>query len=355
MIALLLASAIAFTITILGTPLAIRRLRARNIGQFIQAEVEGHMHKQGVPTMGGIVIIVAGLVGYTVSHFRIFEITGGFRVDFSMQPFTDTGLLALVAFVGMGIIGFLDDYVKYAKKENQGLSKRWKFGGQLLIAGFFAWGAVSAGVNTELSFVRPLGIDLGPVLYFGLVLLMLTATANAVNITDGLDGLVAGSSALVFGAFVLIAFWQFRNLDLYDVSGSLDLATLAAALTGAVLGFLWWNSAPAKIFMGDTGSQALGGGLAALALLTNTQLLLLIIGGLYVMETGSVILQVASFRLFGRRIFKMAPIHHHFELQGWPETTVIVRFWIMAGIAVALGVGLFYADFVVATEGGVLP
>ena len=210
----------------------------------------------------------------------------------------------------------------------------------------FAWGATEAGVSTELSFVRPLGIDLGPVLFFLLVLFMLTATANGVNLTDGLDGLVAGSSALVFGAFVLIAFWQSRNPSFYNVDGALDLAVFSAAVLGSALAFLWWNAAPAKIIMGDTGSHAIGGAMAALAILTNTQLLLIILGGLYVMETVSVIMQVVSFRAFGRRIFRMAPIHHHFELKGWPETTVIIRFWILSGIMVAVGIGIFYADWV---------
>ncbi len=344
MISLLLSSAFAFILVILVTPLGIKALRKRNIGQFIQAEVEGHMHKQGVPTMGGVVIIIGIVVGYVLSHFKFFTFGNGFA--FSVQAIDDKALLAVFALVGMGLIGFADDFVKYARKRNAGLSKRWKFSGQLLVAVIFAWGASRAGVSHELSFVRPLGIDLGPVLFFVLVLFMLTATANGVNLTDGLDGLVAGSSALVFGAFVLIGFWQSRNPSFYNVDGALDLAVFAAAVVGAVLAFLWWNASPAKIIMGDTGSHALGGAMAALALLANTQLLLVILGGLYVMETVSVILQVFSFRVFGRRIFKMAPIHHHFELKGWPETTTIVRFWIISGMMVAVGVGLFYADWV---------
>jgi phospho-N-acetylmuramoyl-pentapeptide-transferase len=176
-----------------------------------------------------------------------------------------------------------------------------------------------------------------------------------VNLTDGLDGLAAGSGGLVFGAFVLIAFWQFSNSGFYQVEGALDLAVLAGAVVGATLGFLWWNAAPARIFMGDVGSQAIGGALAALALLTNTHLLLIILGGLYVMITLSVILQVFTFKMWGKRIFLMAPIHHHFELKGWPETTIIVRFWILAGLGVAVGVGVFYGDFLRATNGGVLP
>ncbi len=352
MISLLLSSAFAFVLVIFVTPIAIRILRRRNIGQFIQSEVEGHMHKQGVPTMGGVIIVCGAAIGYLLAHFKVFTFGSGF--GFSSQEMSDKALLGLFALIGMAIIGFADDYTKYARKRNEGLSKRWKFGGQLIIAGVFAWGATAAGVSTDLSFTRPLGIDLGPVLFFVLVLLMLTATANAVNLTDGLDGLVAGSSALAFGAYVLIAFWQSRNPSFYQVDGSLDLAIFAAAVLGAALAFLWWNAAPAKIIMGDTGSHALGGALAALALLTNTQMLLLIIGGLYVVETLSVIAQIISFRGFERRVFLMAPIHHHFELKGWPETTVIIRFWILSGIMVAMGVGLFYADWV-AGPGSIVP
>jgi phospho-N-acetylmuramoyl-pentapeptide-transferase len=344
MISLLVSSALAFILVILATPIAIKQLRKRNIGQFIQAEVEGHMHKQGVPTMGGVVIITGVALGYLISHFKFFTFGDGF--SFSVQEIDDKALLALFALVGMGLIGFADDFAKYARKRNEGLSKRWKFSGQLIVAVVFAWGASRAGVTHELSFVRPLGIDLGPILFFLLVLFMLTATANGVNLTDGADGLVAGSSALVFGAFVLIGFWQSRNPSFYQVDGALDLSVFAAAVVGAVLAFLWWNASPAKIIMGDTGSHAIGGALAALAILTNTELLLIILGGLYVMETVSVILQVFSFRVFGKRIFRMAPIHHHFEIGGWPETTLIVRFWIVSGMMVAVGVGLFYADWV---------
>ncbi len=344
MISIGLSSATAFVLVMFATPLAIRFLRRRNIGQFIQSEVEGHMHKQGVPTMGGVIIVSGAVLGYLLAHFKFFTVGEGFGLV--SQPVSNKALLGLFALVGMASIGFADDFTKFARKRNQGLSKRWKFGGQLLVAALFAWGASSTGVSTELSFARPLGIDLGPIVFFGLVLFMLTATANAVNLTDGLDGLVAGSSALVFGSYVLIAFWQSRNSSFYEVEGSLDIALFAGAALGAVLAFLWWNAAPARIIMGDTGSHAIGGAIAALALLTNTQLLLVVIGGLFVMETVSVILQVISFRGFGRRIFLMAPIHHHFELKGWPETTVIIRFWIISGMAVAVGVGLFYGDWV---------
>ncbi len=353
MISILIASAFSFVITIFATPLAIRVLREREIGQFIQEEVEGHHHKRGTPTMGGIVMIIAVIVGYLVSHIRVWEFGEGF--NFRILGFPGQGWLALMAFVGMGLIGFLDDYAKFARKQNMGLSKRWKFLGQLTVAVLFAWGAIALDTSTELAVTRGVGIELGPWFYGLLVLFMLTAAANAVNLTDGLDGLAAGSGGLVFGAFVLIAFWQSRNPGFYQVEGAVELAIVAAAIVGATLGFLWWNAAPARIFMGDVGSQAIGGALAALALLTNTHLLLILLGGLYVMITMSVILQVFTFRVWGKRIFRMAPIHHHFELKGWPETTIIIRFWILAGLGVAIGVGVFYGDFLRATNGGVLP
>jgi phospho-N-acetylmuramoyl-pentapeptide-transferase len=181
------------------------------------------------------------------------------------------------------------------------------------------------------------------------VFLILSAS-NSVNLTDGLDGLAAGSAIFAFSAFVVIGFWSFRNPMVYDLNQGLDLAVIAAAMVGACAGFLWWNAAPAQIFMGDTGSLAIGTGLACLALTTNTNLLLPIIGALFVAETVSVILQVFSFRTFGRRIFRMAPIHHHFELAGWPETTVIIRFWMISAACTAAGIGLYYYDFLVTTR-----
>jgi len=348
MISMLVAAAVGFFVAILLTPLAIRLLRERNVGQFIQEDVSGHLHKHGTPTMGGVVMIVAVVAAYLISHLSLWTQAEGFA--FQVRPFTTGGFLVLFALGGMGLIGFFDDLRKVTRERNLGLSKRWKLGGQLAIAGLFAWGAVSSGVPTSIGLIRPTGIELGPIFFFIWVLLMLTATANAVNITDGLDGLASGSSALVFGAFMIISFWIFRHPEFYLLSediGSLELAGISAALLGATLGFLWWNAAPARVFMGDVGSQALGGAMAALALLTNTHLLLVVLGGLFVVETLTVIMQVASFRIFDKRIFLMTPLHHHFELKGWPETTVIVRFWVLAVICVALGLGLFYADSIV--------
>ncbi len=342
MIALLVSATAALLISIIGTPAAIAVLRRRQVGQFIQEEVEGHYHKQGTPTMGGVVMVAAAVVAYLAAHISLWTPGDGLRL--SAEPLRTGGLLALLALVGMAIIGFLDDFIKTHRRRSLGLSIRSKFAGQLLIAILFAVGADQAGVSTELSFVRPLGLDLG-VFFVVLVLLMLTGAANGANLADGMDGLAAGSAALMFGAFTIIAFWQSRNLDLYAAKDPRELAILSAAMLGAILGFLWWNAPPARIFMGDVGSNAIGGLLAALALLTSTQLLLAVLAGLYVAETLSVIIQVFSFRTFGKRVFRMAPIHHHFEIGGWPETTIVIRFWILAGIGVALALGFFYADF----------
>jgi len=220
--------------------------------------------------------------------------------------------------------------------------------GLLSVAIVFAWVAIEqADVSTELSFTRigSIGLEMHPIVWVGFAVLLFAGFTNAVNLTDGLDGLAAGSASFSFTAYVVIAFWAFRHLDVYQIPQALDLALVAASMVGACAGFLWWNCAPAQIFMGDTGALAIGAGLAAMALMTNTHLLLPIIGGIYVIETLSVMIQVASFRLLKRRIFRMAPIHHHFDLLGWPETTVIIRFWILGAMATAMAVGIFYADY----------
>jgi phospho-N-acetylmuramoyl-pentapeptide-transferase len=271
--------------------------------------------------------------------------------------FTVTGVALVVAAVGFGIVGFLDDYTKVRRRRSLGLTKTQKFLGTAVVSVVFALilNHADSGVSTHLSFLRPSGIALGFLFYIW-AFLILTASSNAVNLTDGLDGLAAGSSIFVCTAYIFIAFWQFRHTcallgassSCYAVHGLQvqDAAIVAAAMMGAATGFLWWNAAPARIFMGDTGALALGGLFGGLAIVTNTQLLLVILGGLFVIETMSVIVQVISFRGFGRRVFRMSPIHHHFELAGWPEFTVIVRFWIIAGLCAAVGIGLFYADFI---------
>ncbi|MGZ6930038.1 MAG: phospho-N-acetylmuramoyl-pentapeptide-transferase [Acidimicrobiia bacterium] len=340
MIAVLIAVAVAFGVSVLGTPFVISYLRRHHIGQQIRDDgpvAHPHEAKAGTPTMGGVAIIVAAFLGYLAAHIRTEAI-----------KFADTAIALWVLILGLFAVGFLDDYLGVRKARNLGLRKRGKTLGVLIVAGVFAAMATGmVGVSTHLSFTRPLGIDLGTVGWVLWCVAVVYATTNAVNITDGLDGLAAGSGALVFAAFVVISFTQFRHPHSYHLgaAGSIDVAVVAAAMLGGCVGFLWWNAPPAKVFMGDTGALALGGAMAGMGLLTNTHLLLPIVGGLYVVETLSVIAQVISFRGFGRRVLRMSPIHHHFELLGWPESTIIVRFWIFAGLTMALGLGLFYADF----------
>lgn len=337
MIALLVAGGVAMMLSLTLTPVLIRSLHARGIGQQIREDgPEGHVIKAGTPTMGGVMIVVGAITGYLVGHVR-----GG-------AIFTRGGLLVALVMVGAALVGLADDWIKVRRQRSLGLNKRGKIGGQLVVAGGFAALAVQwAHVKTTLSFTRfelP-GVDLGKWGWGLWAVLLIIGTSNAVNLTDGLDGLAAGASTFAFSTLAIIGFWLFRHDGIYRVPQALDLALIAVAMTGACTGFLWWNAAPARIFMGDTGSLAIGAGLAALALLMNVHLLLPVIGGLFVLETVSVIVQVASFRFFHRRVFRMAPLHHHFELLGWPEVTVIVRFWILAGLCTALAVGIFYADY----------
>jgi len=253
----------------------------------------------------------------------------------------------------MAAVGFADDLIKLRMRRNLGLTKTTKFGGQALIAVAFAWLAPNwAGISRSISVMGSMEFPVSQAVFTFWVFLLLVGASNAVNLTDGLDGLAAGSAALVFGAYTLIAFWQFRNSAEYPIGAlaALDVAVVTAAVTAAAAGFLWHNAPPARIFMGDTGSLALGGLLAAVAVATNTQVLLAVLGGLFVLETLSVVIQVAVFRATGRRVFRMAPFHHHFELLGWQEATIIVRFWILAGIGVALGLGLFYAEYLTRVE-----
>jgi len=340
-IALLLAAGVAFVVSILGTPFLIRVLVRNQIGQAIRDDgpfAHPHVDKAGTPTMGGIAIIGAAVLGYLVAHVRTEQI-----------KFARTGITLMLLVIGLGAIGFVDDYLGVRKGRNLGLRKRGKASGQLLIGTGFALLALNwVHTSTNLSFTRLLDLELGSWLWCVWAVLIITGTSNAVNITDGMDGLASGAATLVFSAFVIIAFWQFRHPGEYATipAGSLDLAVVAAALMGGCAGFLWWNAAPARVFMGDTGSLALGGGMAGLALLLNTNLLLPILGGLFVVEILSVIAQIVAFRGFKRRVLRMAPIHHHYEVGGWPEFTVIVRFWIFSGLCVALGLGLFYADFI---------
>jgi phospho-N-acetylmuramoyl-pentapeptide-transferase len=346
MIAILLAAAIGLTVTLLGTPIAIRAFSIWGWGQQIREDgPHTHLAKMGTPTMGGIVMLIGLVLGYLVTRIGVREAS-------------PAGIAAVLAAVGFGAVGFMDDYLKVRRKRSLGLTKSQKFIGTAIVSVLFAvivaHYSSETGTSTELSFIRPSGLALG-VFFYVWVFIVLTASSHAVNLTDGLDGLAAGSSTLVAAAYMFIAFWQFRHscslgpveaCYSVDARAMQDTATVAAAMMGSTAGFLWWNAAPARIFMGDTGSLALGGLFGALAITTNSQLLLVVLGGLFVLATMSVILQVISFRGFGRRLFRMSPIQHHFELAGWPEFTIIVRFWIVAGLCVAVGLGLFYADFI---------
>lgn len=338
MIRIFVAAGLALTVSWVGTKLLIDWLRGHQVGQPIHEDVpEGHTTKAGTPTMGGLAIVAAAVVSYLVSGW----LTRG--------TFTVRGLIVMGAITGAGAVGFLDDFIKVRNERNLGLNKRAKMLGLLSVAVLFGVLLVSqTQQHTVVSFTRydTIGWELGKAGWVVWAVLLITGTTNAVNLTDGLDGLAAGASIFAFSAFVVIGFWTFRNPIVYDVGFGLDLAVIAATMVGACAGFLWWNAAPARIFMGDTGALAIGAGLACLALTTNTALLLPIIGALFVAETVSVILQVASFRLFGgRRLFRMAPIHHHFEMAGWPETTVIIRFWMLSAACTAAGIGIFYRDF----------
>jgi len=337
-VALLIAACLAGGIAIFGTKALINVLIARGIGQPIHEDVpEGHTVKAGTPPMGGIAIVGAAVVGYLAAHVR------------DRVPFTYTGLLVMGAIAGAGTVGLIDDWIKVSNERNAGLSKTAKTVGLLLVAAAFAVATVLwTDVETTLSFTRynSPGWDMTNVGWCAWAVLLIYATTNGVNFSDGLDGLAAGSATLAFSTLMAIGFWAFRHPETYHVSHALDLAVAGAAMVGACAGFLWWNAAPARIFMGDTGSLAIGAGLACIALTLNVQLLLGIVGALYVVEVVSVVLQVTSFRLFQRRVFRMAPIHHHFELGGWPESTILVRFWLLAGACAAIALGLFYADFV---------
>ncbi len=344
MVGLLIAAAVAMAVSLGGTRFLIDLLRRRHIGQPIREEgPAGHQKKAGTPTMGGVAIVSAAVIGYLVAHLRRGVI------------FTYSGLLVMAAIIGAGIVGLLDDWIKVTRERNLGLNKRAKMLGLLTVSIGFAVIAVwKTPVHTTLSFTRfdSPGIELSTVGWIVLAVLIILGSSNAVNLTDGLDGLAAGSALYAFICYTVIGFWGFRHSggakgpDIYHLAHSYDLAIVAAAMLGACAGFLWWNANPAQIIMGDTGSLAIGTALATLALTTSTELLLPIVGGLFVLETVSVMIQVTTFRLFGgRRVFRMAPIHHHFELGGWPETTVIVRFWILAGLCAALALGFYYADF----------
>ncbi|GAA5162924.1 phospho-N-acetylmuramoyl-pentapeptide-transferase [Ornithinimicrobium tianjinense] len=368
MVNVMLAGGIAMLVALLCTPLFIRYLVRHSYGQFIRDDLTHHHVKRGKPTMGGAVIIGAAIIGYFASHGVLLLTDALGWLEVTRSRVSLSALLVLFLLTGLGLVGFLDDYTKIRKERSLGLTSGQKLVGQTLVTVVFALAALlvkdengRVPASTAVSFVRDTGIDLafaGPVL--GLVLfvawasLLIAGASNGVNITDGLDGLATGASVMVFGAYTMIALWQDTQScrlspgpNCYAISDPLDLAVVSCAIAGACFGFLWWNASPARIIMGDTGSLSLGAALAGMAILTRTELLLVILGGLFVIVTSSVIIQVISFKLTGRRVFRMAPLHHHFELLGWAEVTIVARFWIVAGICVSAGLAVFYGDWLV--------
>jgi phospho-N-acetylmuramoyl-pentapeptide-transferase len=345
---ILVAAGVSMVLALFGTPLAIRVLRRRGYGQLIREEgPAAHLTKRGTPTMGGTVIVIATLIGYLVGH----EVTN--------DPVSASGVQVLSLMAGLGLVGFIDDFIKIYKQTSLGLRSGAKLAGQAVVGALFALevlrhpdGYDLTPADAHLSFLRDIGPAIGVLPFVLWIVLLIAGTSNAVNLTDGLDGLATGATCLVLVAYVLIGIWQERNdcttflaPQCYPVRDPLDMAVVAAAVLGACFGFLWWNAPPARIFMGDTGSLALGGVLAGLAVCTKTQLLLVILGGLFVVITVSVIIQVGFFKMTRRRVFRMAPLQHHFELIGWAETTIVIRFWMIAGLCIALGLGIFYIEW----------
>jgi phospho-N-acetylmuramoyl-pentapeptide-transferase len=349
-ILVLTAAVVALVVSILGTPAAIRLLTRRGYGQLIRDDgPTSHHTKRGTPTMGGAVIILAVLCGYFMAHLV------------RLSAPSASGMLVLFLMVGLGVVGFLDDFIGVTKQRSLGLRSGAKIAAQAAVAVAFAVLALRfpdeqgyTPASDALSILRDSSFELGSIAFVIWALIMVTGASNGVNLADGLDGLATGACVMVFGAYTLIGVWQYNQScqiapgpSCYELRDPLDLAVVAAALVGACFGFLWWNASPAKIFMGDTGSLALGGALAGLAISSRTELLLLLLGGLFALITLSVVLQVGWFKATGgKRLFRMAPLQHHFELAGWGEVTIVIRFWIIAGMFVALGLGVFYAEWV---------
>ena len=362
MITILSAAIIAMAATLVGTRYFIVLLVHRGYGQFIRDDgPTSHRTKRGTPTMGGAVVILAVVLAYFLAHL------------ISRSSVTVSGLLVLAVFVATGLVGLLDDWTKISKQRSLGLTPRGKMIGQGLIGVLFGVASLLFPAAADPQVAKNVGarpstvaislvhdidwLRLPVVVAIIWMTLLITAGSNAVNLTDGLDGLATGASTMVFAAYALISIFQANQWCVtggnhgprcFTVRDPNDLAVVSIALAGACFGFLWWNAKPAKIFLGDTGSLALGAAMAALSIYTRTELLLIVLGMLFVIETASVMIQVSYFKLsHGRRVFKMAPLHHHFELGGWTEVNVVIRFWIVAGVCVVVGLGLFYPESLV--------
>ncbi|GIG62193.1 phospho-N-acetylmuramoyl-pentapeptide-transferase [Longispora fulva] len=361
--AVLAAAVVAFVLSLVSTPFAARVLRALKAGQPIRnLGAVTHEGKRGIPTMGGLVFILATVLAYAAGHVVL---AGMPAKPLRTAGVTVTGFVLLGLLVCCGLVGFLDDWIKVRRKNPAGLSKRGKLIGQIAAGGVFGWIALSFPSATSgftvggdhLSLVRDIDwLYTGKVVAIVLFLVVIMSSSNAVNLTDGLDGLATGASILVLTAYTVIAFWQYRHWCpdypasrageyCYASRDPLEIAMVAAAAAGALLGFLWWNTSPARIIMGDTGALGLGGLIGGLALATRTVLLTPVLGALFVTLTMSVVLQRIWVRTTGRRLFRLSPLHHHFEREGWSEVNIVVRFWIVAGVGVLVALGVFYADF----------
>ncbi|GAJ99645.1 phospho-N-acetylmuramoyl-pentapeptide-transferase [Geomicrobium sp. JCM 19055] len=321
---ILIAIATAFVLCVALSPLFIPMLHRMKFGQSIRDEgPKSHQKKSGTPTMGGIVV----LISIVLTVFIVIAFVPQLELDYRIW-------LLLLVTVAFGLVGFLDDFIKVVMKRNLGLNSKQKLLAQLVVAAIFYFVLRQYEFSTSVHIpATSLSIDIGW-LYLLLVAVMLVGASNAVNLTDGLDGLLAGTSAIAFGAFTVLA-WA---------AGFTEVAIFSAAVVGAVLGFLVFNAHPAKVFMGDTGSLALGGAIAAIAILIEMEILLVLIGAVFVIETLSVIIQVTSYKLTKKRVFKMSPLHHHYELVGWSEWKVVIVFWIAGLIFAVLGVYIGVLD-----------
>ncbi|WP_217913049.1 phospho-N-acetylmuramoyl-pentapeptide-transferase [Miltoncostaea marina] len=318
----LIAAITAATLLMFLGPKFIAWLRRNEVGQFVRPAgliPDAHAEKQGTPTMGGLLILLSTTLPFVILSSRSTE-----------------AMLVLFATLACGAIGFVDDFMKIVQKRSLGLAGKWRMLGLLVVAAVLVWAAVDV-VGLPTTLVVPVldeSFEIGAVAFFVVVFLVVSGFANAVNLTDGLDGLAAGVAGIVLLAYTAIAF----------VSDQRDLAIFGAALVGSCVGFLWFNSFPAAVFMGDTGSYAIGGAIAAMAVMTKTEILLIVIGAVFVAEALSVIIQVIVFKRFKARVFLMTPVHHHFEMAAWSETKIIVRFWLLAAMFAGVGFTLYFRD-----------
>src|SRR3954467_1628375 len=330
MVRVLVAALVAMIVSLVVGPKFIEFLRRNEFGQHIREEgPAGHAVKQGTPVMGGLLTLATATLGYL-----------------ALSVYTVPALTVLFVTLACGAIGFADDFIKLTHRRSVGLSGRWK----LILLGLITIGVSIAAEHQHLPtnvYIPGAGhLELSWA-WYGLLFLVIAGAANGVNLTDGVDGLAAGTviiALFTFASMIVIA-WIRSGSPGHRFDTKLDLAIIAAALIGGAIGFLWYNAWPAEVFMGDTGSMALGGALASFAIFTKTIFLLLLVGGIFAVAALSVIIQVFSFKFFGRRVFLMTPIHHHFELKAWSETKIMVRFWIVTGLLCAIGFALYYRYF----------